>query len=93
MWVSEEEFQKKNVSRETMNPETSLEVESGETSQNVSRETIVDGLTNGETELKDLENLIDKILIKEKICFCRQISELDPRRCSLLLDEIINEIL
>ena len=124
MVVSEEEFQKRNVSRETI-------LSDGE-KVNVSRETIdplqaeasfADGFDETVGEIKDLEHLILNVSretfsdgesddlstddsneiaaeasipelnhIKEKILFCRQISELDPHRCSLLLDEIINEI-
>lgn len=73
MRVPEEEFQEKNVSRETKLSE--------EAKQNVSRETMG-------TE----ESILDKDRVKEKICFCRKISELDPRRCGLLLDEIIKEL-
>ena len=122
--VSEEEFQKRNVSRETILKD--------EAETNVSRETInplqaeasfAEDLDETIGEIKDLEQLILNVsretfsgmesddlsmddsyeiatetsmpklsLIKEKILFCRQISELDPRRCSLLLDEIINEM-
>ena len=124
MMVSEEEFQKKNVSRETILKD--------EEKANVSRETFdplqaealfAEGFNETVEEIKDFEQLIlnvsretfsgeesdnlstddfDKTpveasipklnLIKEKILFCRQISELDPHRCRLLLDEIINEI-
>lgn len=73
MRVSEEEFQIKNVSRETIEQEDTQETEQEEITENVSRETINDSL-------------------KEKIHFCRQIAELDPRRCGLMLDEVINEI-
>ncbi len=66
MVLSEEQLQKKNVSRET------------------SRE-------NSEEPFENAEK-IKLNAIKERIQFCRQISQLDPRRCSLLLEEIINEI-
>lgn len=77
-----------NVSRETFCNELSQE--------NVSRETMANGESDGaidEQASRDSEILIDKNLIREKICFCRKISELDPRRCALMLDEIIYEIL
>ena len=75
MVISEEEFQKKNVSRETI---SALE------SEILSMGNFCEMVT--ETPVPDL------IQIKEKIRFCRQISELDPRRCSLLLDEILNKM-
>lgn len=77
MRVPEEEFQKKNVSRETFSETT----DSGEES--------VDDEDTKEVQETDT---IDKNQIKEKISFCRKFAELDPRRCSLLLDEIINEL-
>lgn len=56
--------------------------------KNVSRETLSENpnITTGEVEGTDLHG------IREKIQFCRQISQLDPCRCSLLLEEILNEI-
>ena len=89
MIVSEEEFQKRNVSRETFLNEELLE--------NVSHETInaskLENLPIGDFREIAKETSISELnLIKEKIRFCRQISELDPRRCSLLLDEILNEM-
>ena len=95
-----EEFQKKNVSRETTDGPKSERLNLDQTIANVSRETM-SVLENSDQTMSNVsretfdglesESLIQKLnYIKEKICFCRQISELDPRRCSLLLDEIIN---
>ena len=124
MIVSEEEFQKRNVSRETIlkdEAESNVSRETFDTLQtevlfaedldetveeikdfeqlllNVSRETFSDkesdNLSMGDSCIIATETLEPEWnLIKEKIRFCRQISELDPRRCSLLLDEIINEM-
>lgn len=110
MVISEEEFQKRNVSRETMNAlqaEASFAEDFDKTAGaikdleqlllNVSRETfsgsVFDDLSTGNSWEVGAKNSVPELnQIKEKIRFCRQISELDPRRCSLLLDEIINEI-
>lgn len=98
MVISEEEFQKKNVSRETFLNEEQLTIVSRETTNasglengnlgqamlNVSRETMDE--LESESFMPELNH------IEEKIQFCRQISELDPRRCGLLLGEILNDI-
>ena len=89
MIISEEEFQEKNVSRETiwkdkMEADVSRETIDAPESESLSTEDYRKVVT--ETSISELNH------IKEKIRFCRQISELDPRRCTLLLDEIINEI-
>lgn len=84
MVVSEEEFQKKNVSRETSSRDASQEKHSENSEQNVSRETFEESATPGSTGVNP-----DLDLIKEKIQFCRQISQLDPQRCSLALNEIL----
>lgn len=124
MIVSEEEFQKRNVSRETILKDEAETDVSRETLDSLQAETsFAEDFDETVGEIKSLEQLLLNVsretfssdesdnlpvgdfceittetsvpewnLIKEKICFCRQISELDPRRCSLLLDEIINEI-
>lgn len=84
MVASEEEFQKKNVSRETSSQDASQEKHSENSEQNVSRETFEESATSGSTGVNP-----DLNLIKEKIQFCRRISQLDPQRCSLVLDEIL----
>lgn len=117
MRVPEEEFQKNNISRETMeetnilaelddliqnvsretnsedlSQDTLHETNLEESLQNVSRETFSETVYSVEESAEGIQEIIDRKQIKEKICFCRKFSELDPRRCSLLLDEIINEL-